>query len=373
MRSRLGSIGPRGKRVLAGCRSDSERESRAVLKPLIEAGLQVRRGRPLEAPGVLLRCVPWLAAGILSFAYVPLLPDPLDWTILVAIGLLVPIVIASIPLVPWERLPAWTQAVPPMLAFVMVILIRSSQDSTFAAYTPAMLLPVFWFALYGTRGQLLISIIAVGVVFALPTPAVDGYPLSVPVAAALWMTVAGIAGFAVSELVRQREGLQARMAQMARTDVLTGLPNRRAWEEELPREIRRAQRSGRPLCAALLDLDRFKEFNDLNGHQAGDDHLRLAARVWRQRLRSTDLIARHGGEEFAVLLAGTTVEEALAVIEAMRGVVPMGETVSAGLAEWGDGETGQQLMARADLALYEAKRTGRDRTVMASEPALRRA
>jgi diguanylate cyclase (GGDEF)-like protein len=342
-----------------------------LLRRLIDAGLDVQRGRPLEGPGVWLRCAPWLGAGIVAFGYVPLLPDPLNWAILVSIGLLVPVVIASVPLVPWSRLPAWTQAVPPMLAFVMVVLIRSTQDSFFAAYTPAMLLPVFWFALYGTRVELLISILAVGVVFSLPTPAIDGYPVSVPVAGLLWMTVAGVAGATVSELARQREGLQARMARMARTDVLTSLPNRRAWEEELPREIQRAQRSGRPLGAALLDLDHFKEFNDLNGHQAGDEHLRDVTRAWRQRLRSTDLLARHGGEEFAVLLSGTGLDEAKQVIEALRGDVPRGETVSAGVAEWDGSETGRQLMARADLALYEAKRAGRDRTVTAPEPALR--
>jgi diguanylate cyclase (GGDEF)-like protein len=344
-----------------------------LLRRLIDAGLNVTRGRPLDGPGVWLRCVPWLGAAVFAFGYVPLLPDPLNPATLVAVGLLVPVVIASVPLVPWSRLPGWTQAVPPMLAFVMVVLIRSTQDSVFAAYTPAMLLPVFWFALYGTRGQLLIAIIAVGIVFSLPTPAVDGYPLSVPIAGALWMTVAGVSGFTVSELVRQREALQNRMARMARTDVLTALPNRRAWEEELPRELQRAGRTGRPLCASLLDLDHFKEFNDLKGHQAGDDHLELVARVWRQRLRSTDLLARHGGEEFAVLLTGTGLEEARDVIETLRADVPENETVSAGIAEWDGSESPRSLMARADLALYEAKRTGRDRTVVAGESALRRA
>src|SRR5436190_144043 len=130
------------------------------------------------------------------------------------------------------------------------------------------------------------------ITFAFPTPIDDGYPITVPAGAVLWMAISGIAGFSVSELVRQREGLQARMARMARTDVLTTLPNRRAWEEELPRELQRAARTGRPLSTALLDLDHFKEFNDLRGHQAGDDHLELVARVWRQRLRATDLIAR---------------------------------------------------------------------------------
>jgi diguanylate cyclase (GGDEF)-like protein len=319
----------------------------------------------------MLRCLPFVAAGLLAFLFLPLLPDPFNWSNLVAAAL-IPLIIGSVPLVPWERLPAWVQAVPTLLVFVAVAVVRSTHESPIAAYTPVVFLPVFWFALYGSRGQLFVSIIAVGIAFAVPTPAIEGYPVTVPAAAVLWMVIAGIAGITVSELARQREGLQARMARMARTDVLTGLPNRRAWEEELPREIQRAKRSGRPLCAALLDLDHFKQFNDLYGHQAGDDHLREAARVWRQRLRTTDLLARHGGEEFAVLLTGTGLAEAKEVIEALRDAVPREETVSAGVAEWDEAENGRQLMARADLALYEAKRGGRDRTVTASEPALRR-
>jgi diguanylate cyclase (GGDEF)-like protein len=342
-----------------------------VLRRVIDAGLEVQRGRPLEGPGAMLRCLPFVAAGLLAFLFLPLLPDPFNWSNLVAAAL-IPLIIGSVPLVPWERLPAWVQAVPTLLVFVAVAVVRSTHDSPIAAYTPVVFLPVFWFALYGSRGQLLVSIVAVGIAFAVPTPAIDGYPATVPAAAVLWMVIAGIAGITVSELARQREGLQARMARMARTDVLTGLPNRRAWEEELPREIQRAKRSGRPLCAALLDLDHFKQFNDLYGHQAGDDHLREAARVWRQRLRTTDLLARHGGEEFAVLLTGTGLAEAKEVIEALRDAVPREETVSAGVAEWDEAENGRQLMARADLALYEAKRGGRDRTVTASEPALRR-
>jgi diguanylate cyclase (GGDEF)-like protein len=342
-----------------------------VLRRLIDAGLEVQRGRPLEGPGAILRCLPFVAAGLLAFLFLPLLPDPFNWSNLVAAAL-IPLILGSVPLVPWERLPAWVQAVPTLLVFVAVAVVRSTHESPIAAYTPVVFLPVFWFALYGSRGQLFVSIIAVGIAFAVPTPAIEGYPVTVPAAAVLWMVIAGIAGITVSELARQREGLQARMARMARTDVLTGLPNRRAWEEELPREIQRAKRSGRPLCAALLDLDHFKQFNDLYGHQAGDDHLREAARVWRQRLRTTDLLARHGGEEFAVLLTGTGLAEAKEVIEALRDAAPREETVSAGVAEWSEAETGRQLMARADLALYEAKRGGRDRTVTASEPALRR-
>ena len=183
-----------------------------------------------------------------------------------------------------------------------------------------VLLPVYWFALYGTRPELLISVICVGITYAVPSPALssDGYPATEAVAALLWMAIAGIAGFTLSELVRQRELLAARLQHTARTDALTGLPNRRAWDEELEREILHSARTETPLCVALLDLDFFKQFNDMNGHPAGDSHLKEAASLWRDRLRAADLIARYGGEEFAVLLTATDAFQAQEAIEALR-------------------------------------------------------
>ncbi len=114
----------------------------------------------------------------------------------------------------------------------------------------------------------------------------------------------GIAGYATSRLIRQRERLIEDVAELARTDVLTGLANRRGWQELLRREIARARRNDTPLSVALVDLDRFKDYNDGNGHAAGDRLLKEAASRWAAQIREVDLIARHGGEEFAVLLPG---------------------------------------------------------------------
>jgi diguanylate cyclase (GGDEF)-like protein len=330
----------------------------------VDASLNVTRGRPLDGDDAWLRYVPWLAAGVIAFTFLPLLPDAINTGDLIAGGLLAIFVITAAAL-PWHRLPAWTQAVPPMLPFVMEAVIRLSHDSAIIAYTPVVLLPVFWFALYGTRGQLLMSVLAVGAVCAIPSPAVDGgaYPLTVPIAAALWMAVAGISGFSISELVRQREALAVNLDRMARTDALTGLPNRRAWDEALERELVLANRTGAAVGVALLDLDHFKEFNDLNGHPAGDTHLKEVASMWRASLREADLIARYGGEEFAVLLTATETDQAHTVIEALRACVPGEETVSAGIAQWDGVESGTELITRADRALYEAKRKGRNRTI----------
>jgi diguanylate cyclase (GGDEF)-like protein/PAS domain S-box-containing protein len=167
-------------------------------------------------------------------------------------------------------------------------------------------------------------------------------------------------------LEAEREDLLARVEAMARTDVLTGLPNRRAWDEELRRELARAARQGHALAVVMLDLDHFKSFNDAHGHQAGDRILAELGNAWRTQLRVSDLVARYGGEEFAALLPACPPDEAIAAIERLRLVIPAGQTCSAGVAYWDGEETAEVLTGRADRALYKAKRTGRDRVVTAA-------
>jgi diguanylate cyclase (GGDEF)-like protein/PAS domain S-box-containing protein len=151
-----------------------------------------------------------------------------------------------------------------------------------------------------------------------------------------------------------------------RTDPLTGLLNRRGWTEALGREVALAERRGLPLCVAALDLDHFKHVNDEHGHEAGDRFLRQAGAAWRSCLRGSDVVARTGGEEFAVVFIDCDVDAAFAVLERMRGVTPEGATCSAGLAVWDGDESTSELVARADRALYLAKAQGRDRTVLAT-------
>ena len=162
-----------------------------------------------------------------------------------------------------------------------------------------------------------------------------------------------------------REQLLQKVEAMARTDELTGLPNRRAWDEEVRRELARAVRTGRPLAVAMVDLDLFKEFNDERGHQAGDAFLKEAAARWRMTLRVTDFIARYGGDEFVLVLADCPIGEAMAVIQRIRAVTPDGQTCSAGVAAWDGEESADMLVGRADAVLYEAKRSGRGRVVAA--------
>jgi diguanylate cyclase (GGDEF)-like protein/PAS domain S-box-containing protein len=161
----------------------------------------------------------------------------------------------------------------------------------------------------------------------------------------------------------EREELLTRVEAMARTDELTGLPNRRAWDDELRRELARAGRRDYPVCVAMLDLDHFKEFNDAFGHQAGDALLREVGSGWRTVLRVTDFIARYGGDEFVLLLPDCAQDAATEVVNRLRAALPGELCCSAGLAFWNGSMTADDLLGQADAALYEAKRAGRDQVI----------
>ena len=167
-------------------------------------------------------------------------------------------------------------------------------------------------------------------------------------------------------VLEDRQALLTSLARLALTDQLTELPNRRAWEEALQRELSRADRDGNPVCVAVIDLDDFKRFNDEHGHQAGDAILSQAARAWQGQLRASDLLARYGGEEFAAVIPAWPLETAVAIVERLRLATPAGLTASAGLASWNRTETAAELFGRADAALYAAKQSGRNCTVAAT-------
>lgn len=161
----------------------------------------------------------------------------------------------------------------------------------------------------------------------------------------------------------ERADLVARLNDLAETDDLTGVLNRRAWDTAIRTAVGYAARTRRSLCVAVIDLDHFKGYNDQHGHQAGDRLLKSAAAAWRTALRGSDTLARYGGEEFSVALPNCSAGEAEIVLDRLRSLTPEGQTCSIGLAEWIAGESPAELVARADQALYAAKRGGRDTLV----------
>ena len=187
------------------------------------------------------------------------------------------------------------------------------------------------------------------------------------------MLVAVTVSTSFSFLTMQRRRSEARVRHMAMHDGLTGLYNRRAFVEIAERELARARRAASPTAALMIDLDHFKRINDAHGHAAGDRVLAEFAARLRAAVRSADVPGRYGGEEFCVLLPGAGLEEACAAAERIRAAVcaqPLGGlaqavTVSVGVAGSPCSDrTLDDLLARADAALYQAKRNGRNRVAI---------
>ncbi len=180
--------------------------------------------------------------------------------------------------------------------------------------------------------------------------------------------------FALAERIRLAEREASRLTEYAYRDQLTGIPNRRAFDDTLESEWRRGARNGRPLSLLLFDIDNFKRYNDRFGHQQGDWALRaVAVEIERAARRPGDFAARYGGEEFAIVLSETTAEGAYAAGQTIRRAIralgiafeDRSLTVSVGCATVipVDGERSATLIAAADAALYAAKSAGRDRTM----------
>jgi diguanylate cyclase (GGDEF)-like protein len=166
------------------------------------------------------------------------------------------------------------------------------------------------------------------------------------------------------------EQLAQRLGELAHVDSLTGCLNHRGFRERLDGEVARAQRAQRPVALVHADLDHFKQVNDSFGHPVGDEVLRRVGAALRGIARRSDVVARIGGEEFAILLPDTRLDEAAGVAERVREAVgtldrPVQVTVSVGVSALPEvADTEQQLISTADRALYAAKRSGRDRVVL---------
>ncbi|MGZ4306938.1 MAG: GGDEF domain-containing protein [Solirubrobacteraceae bacterium] len=278
-----------------------------------------------------------------------------------------------------KPLPGWGL---PGLAWgylIVVVLLRASGGTSGVA--AMVLLPVFWLGLRGTRGQLWCLLIGVGLVFVVPVIVVGGgdYPPSAWRAGILFVTLSGIVGSTVQALVthtrgqeRERNRLLDQLDQLAHTDELTGLANRRAWQSELDRGLARARRAGEPVSVAVVDIDRFKAVNDMHGHPGGDSLLIAVARNWSDARRPDDVLARIGGDEFAVLMPGCSYAEAADLSRRLRALMPSPYSCSIGLATWQPPESADELMGRADTALYEAKRVGHSDASAAASSAVER-
>ena len=172
-----------------------------------------------------------------------------------------------------------------------------------------------------------------------------------------------------TQITQKQHELETYVSE-ARTDILTGLQNRRSFNEEINRQFAQRQRQRITFSMLMIDVDHFKNFNDTHGHLAGDLVLRAVARMLSNTLREMDIVCRYGGEEFAVICPGSTLAQAAAGAERVRAAIeaevitlkegPVRVTISIGVAEVDETEIAEGLIQRADSALYAAKRAGRN-------------
>lgn len=210
--------------------------------------------------------------------------------------------------------------------------------------------------LLGVYGLVLMLIQESGPFSSITQWVLTGFTLVVAGGATSWL-VAGrrTAEQGLHREIRAREKLQRELEHMANHDPLTGVGNRRRLEYYLNSELDRARETGAPLCLVALDLNGFKQFNDVEGHAAGDRLLKAAASAWNAVLRADDLMIRMGGDEFLVVLPNCPFEVSERIAVRLRAAVPLDQTCSTGISCWDGAESAEALLARADEAMYGSK------------------
>jgi diguanylate cyclase (GGDEF)-like protein len=273
----------------------------------------------------------------------------------------------SVPQFLWRGMPDWV-----LLGFLATGIV--SVSLCVGLFRPMVLTPVFYIwsfllaANHLSRGQIAFQYVLMVVTYG----AALGILAEPQDRSIAFLTMTAMIAIVVAVILRLRERnerLVAKLRETATCDSLTGALNRGAFEEHLRAERARSLRNGRPYAVAIIDVDHFKLVNDEHGHAAGDAALvRLAALV-RANTRAGDVFARVGGEEFALLLADTDLDQAASLAEGLRGLLrretaydPVPLTVSIGVAA-ADAEGQADVMLAADRALYGAKRAGRDRVM----------
>jgi diguanylate cyclase len=176
----------------------------------------------------------------------------------------------------------------------------------------------------------------------------------------------------LTDKVQRLEAEIRKLSEEVSTDPLTQIANRRGLMRAFEAERSRSDRQSSMLAIGLLDVDNFKKLNDTLGHQTGDEALKFLAKRVSESMRPTDIVARYGGEEFVVILPDTPVDEAQAIVTRLQRQLSaefftadenkVFITFSAGVTQYREGEAIELTLDRADMALYEAKRTGKNRT-----------
>jgi diguanylate cyclase (GGDEF)-like protein len=246
---------------------------------------------------------------------------------------------------------------------------QSYSGGVASGYSVLLMMAMLWFGLQATDRELVAGLIVLALCCYLPMLVIGppAYPISWGHATLLTLIGCTVAG-SLWRLARETQTLTRRLREEAVIDDLTELFNRRGWRSAAPRELARADRTGAPVAAVMLDLDNFKQLNDEEGHDRGDRVLQEMAEALRATLRAGDVVARLGGDEFVALLSNCTLEGGLSAILRLRSALRTRVWFSAGVAQWDGREELHELLRRTDLALYAAKANGAGRTEIAPAP-----
>jgi diguanylate cyclase (GGDEF)-like protein len=250
-------------------------------------------------------------------------------------------------------LPFYVAAYGGILALTMM---QAYSGGAASPYAVLLMMAMLWFGVQATDRELAIGMGVLAACAYLPMlifgpPA---YPTHWGNAALLVLVGVSVA-YSLRAVTRETQTLNARLVKEATIDDLTGLLNRRGWRMAADRELARAAREGTQVALLLLDLDSLKEINDTRGHDEGDRILRETADRMRTALRAGDVLVRLGGDEFGALLTDTSRDQALAAVERLKQMTPKLGCFSAGVAAWDGAQPLDQLLRRADVALYTAK------------------
>jgi diguanylate cyclase (GGDEF)-like protein len=251
-----------------------------------------------------------------------------------------------------DRMPYWTLYAGGLISAALITACTAIGLTGHVNFATFYIWLIVYAALYYSPLATLACIALTGTAYAVLLVHVPAEPNRV----SAWCTVFGaaiVAGVVVLVLV-------GALRADARKDPLTGLPNRRGWEDRIEEELQRAQRTGAPLSVAMIDVDDFKSVNDHQGHYAGDALLRALSTAWQDVVRGGgDFLARLGGDEFALLAPGSDADGIRQLADRIARVAPEGVTYSIGTASWNGRDSSGDLMRWADQAMFEQKRSHR--------------
>ena len=252
---------------------------------------------------------------------------------------------------------------------VALTMMQAYSGGASSGYAVLMMMAMIWFGVRTSDRELAVGMAVLAACSYLPMlifgpPA---YPVTWGHATLLVLVGLSVA-YSLRAVTRETQKANARLVKEATVDDLTGLLNRRGWRLTAERELARAAREGSSVGVLLLDLDNLKEINDSRGHDEGDRVLIETADRMRAALRAGDVLARLGGDEFGALLIDSSDGQALAAVDRLSAMTPALGSFSAGAASWDGEQALDELLRRADVALYTAKTGGGNRVEIAPPP-----